>query len=124
MSVTSVTAKINGYMYSCINTGGDIWSLKAPSECPDGSYTCEFWATDEAGNIGYKTAILWIFDGRLTCIKWIEEKYNVKYVNNEVSVMLVNFLFSVKLLNETYSVNVLPHEFSCHYVKQECPLHD
>lgn len=107
MAVVDVWAEINGQRTKLNRTSGDIWSVTAPSDCPDGSYTCAFWAVDEAGNIGYKTAILWIFDGRLTCIKWIEDKYRVKWVKSNL-----------------YSAHALPNIYSCHYVKQGCPIND
>lgn len=107
MAVVDVWAEINGQHAKLNRTSGDIWSVTAPSDCPDGSYTCAFWAVDEAGNIGYKTAILWIFDGRLTCIKWIEDKYRVKWVKSNL-----------------YSAHALPNIYSCHYVKQGCPIND
>lgn len=117
MVVLSVTAKINGHMFSCTNTEGDIWSVRAPSDCPDGSYTCEFWATDDSGNVSYKTAILWIFDGRLTCIKWLEDKFNIKYLSRDFSVNLIEVGFSTSFRDTVYSALMLPFEFTCHYLR-------
>ena len=97
MTVGSVMANINGYISYCTHVGGDTWNITAPPNFPDGSYVCEFWATDDAGNIAYTTAILWMHDGRLTCIEFIDDKYKSKFIDNL---------------------------YSCHYVKQGCPNHD
>lgn len=102
MTVVDVWADINGQRTQLVRANGDIWSATAPSDCPDGSYICAFWAIDDAGNIAYKTAILWIFDGRLTCIRFIEDKYTVKFINYD------------------FTARVLPNTYSCHYVKQRC----
>lgn len=121
MAVVDVWAEINGHQTKLTHGNGDNWGVVAPSDCPDGSYTCAFWAIDEAGNIAYKTAILWIFDGRLTCIRWIEDKYNVKFINYDFTAILKNILYFTKIKESLYSTHVLPNTYSCHYIKQRCP---
>lgn len=44
-------------------------------DIPDGfigDLLCEFWAEDEAGNIGYRSAILSISLGGKRCIRWLD----------------------------------------------------
>ncbi|MBR4844922.1 MAG: Ig-like domain-containing protein [Bacteroidaceae bacterium] len=109
MAVVEVLAEINGSRCMLENTSGNIWSIVAPSYCPNGNYVCAFWAKDEAGNIAYKTAILWIVDGRLTCIKWIEDKYQLKFK-----------------LSDEYSCHHInsSDEYSCLYIKPRCTRND
>ena len=106
MTVVSVMANINGNTSYCTYVGGDIWNIVVPPNLIDGSYVCEFWATDDAGNIAYTTAILWMHDGRLTCIEFIDDKY------------------SSILREELYVAYALPDTYSCHYVKRGCSNHD
>lgn len=108
MAVVSVWAMINSQFCVLSDNGNGKWSLNGSIESPDGSYVCEFFAEDEAGNIGYKTAILWLYDGKLTCIEWIEDKYHVRYINNE----------------NLYLMEILPYKYSCRYIRRGCPIND
>lgn len=81
MTVLRVIGNINGHMFNFIH-GGNKWSVDAPESYPDGSYICEVWAYDEAGNIGYATARLWMYDGRCTKIEWIDNPYKVRYLTD------------------------------------------
>lgn len=121
MTVVDVWAEINGHPTKLTNTNGNIWSVTAPSDCPDGSYTCAFWAIDTAGNIGYKTAILWVFDGRLTCIRWVEDKISVKYLVHDFVSSIKDFDYLSMIKESLYSAHTLPNMYSCHYIKQRCP---
>lgn len=102
MAVVDVWAEVNGQTCKASCSGGDVWSLIAPSDCPDGCYTCGFWAKDGAGNIAYTTAMLWVFDGKFTCIKWVEDKYRIK------------------LLNQEYIATIKEDMYRCHYVRRGC----
>lgn len=121
MAVVDVWAEINGHYANLIQTDDITWSIVAPSDCPDGSYTCAFWAVDGAGNSAYKTAILWIFDGKLTCINWIEDKYSVKYLVCNFTAQVRNLAYSSKIKESLYSAHALPDVYSCHYIKVRCP---
>lgn len=124
MTVVSVMSNINGYMSYCTHVGGDTWNITAPPNFPDGSYVCEFWATDDAGNIAYTTAILWIHDGRLTCIEFIDDKYKSKFIDNYFTSRVKEVIYSSILREELYVAYALPDTYSCHYVKRGCPNHD
>lgn len=118
MAVVDVWADINGQTCNASCSGGDVWVITAPSDCPDGYYTCGFWAKDDAGNIAYTTAILWVLDGKLTCIKWVEDKYRVKLLNQEYIVKVEIPKYSAVLMKNLYSSQVLADAYSCHYVRR------
>lgn len=118
MGIVSVTANINGHECHFKNAGGDVWTATAPSDCPNGCYVCSFWAEDEAHNIAYCTALLWIYDGRFTCIKWIKEKYNIKYLNNNIRIMLKDVDYSVRVKESPYSLHSLPEKYSIRYIQR------
>ena len=126
MAVVRVWAMINSQFCVLSDNGHGKWSLNGSIESPDGSYVCELFAEDEAGNIGYKTAILWLYDGKLTCIEWIEDKYHVRYINNETPTVAVYDEYSVTYLDteNLYLMEMLPYKYSCRYIRRGCPIND
>lgn len=118
MAVVQVWASINGTICHARNSQGNLWTFDRLENCPDGYYVCEFWASDEVGNIGYTTQLFWLYDGRFTCVKPIEDKWKVKYLNGKLSVLLKDIDFSVTYKENFYSLHVLPCKYSCHYLQR------
>jgi len=50
---------------------GDTWLFQVPRSAV-GRITAQFWVEDEAGNIGYRAALLQIEHGTIKCITWLE----------------------------------------------------
>lgn len=56
------------------------WEVTVGTDTPDGHYVAEVWASDYAGNIAYKMAVVWIKSGKVTCLRFIEDKYSCRYI--------------------------------------------
>lgn len=50
---------------------GDTWLFQVPHSVI-GRVVAEFWVEDEAGNVGYRAAILTIEHGTIKCIEWLK----------------------------------------------------
>lgn len=80
MAVKSVWGHVNnGVDVSFESIGNDQWKVSVPNETSTGYYIAEIWAEDDAGNIAYMIAKLWLIDGSVTCIEWIMDKWNMSY---------------------------------------------
>lgn len=89
MTVTDVWGRVNGQDAGLITRDGDQWYFSLPTNT-NGDVPCEFWAQDEAGNIGYASAILTLEDGGVKCIRWIrtDGECVMKAVNRPSCVLL------------------------------------
>ena len=70
MTVTEVWGRVQGQDSSLISQAGDLWIFTVPPWVTN-PVIAEFWAKDEAGNIGYRSAILTIENGTIKCIRWM-----------------------------------------------------
>lgn len=71
MTVVKVWGLIAGGSEEPLAQQGDEWYFPIPPGLTRRYVICEFWAEDEAGNIGYRSAILELQDGGVKCIRWI-----------------------------------------------------
>lgn len=70
MTVTDVWGRIQGQDLLPRIHDGDEWFFEFPDL--SGQLVCEFWAQDEAGNVGYRAAILTIARGSIKCWRWMD----------------------------------------------------
>lgn len=96
MVVVSVYGRVNGHDVIFEPKGNDYWQCK-PGMPEDGIYVTEIWAKDEAGNIGYKIAKLYVYDGRCVKIEWISDDIEIKFICNKIYVDLIPDGFFVKI---------------------------
>lgn len=61
------------------------WDVNVPFDA-DGEYICEIWAEDNNGETGYRTAILYIVDGILTKLCFVDNGYVLNYINTDYNV--------------------------------------
>lgn len=117
MTVIRVTGDINSQMFNFTHGSGDVWIIDAPMAYPDGSYVCEVWAEDDAGNIGYATAILWIYDGKCTKIEWMNNPYNIKWINDGFAMKVIDSGMVVRLISSELTVKYIQSGYICRYMK-------
>lgn len=70
MSVVEVWGRIQGSDATLTSQEGNIWNFRVPSWATN-PVIAEFWAEDDAGNIGYRSAVLTIDQGTVKCIHWM-----------------------------------------------------
>ena len=68
MTVTDVWGLIRGQVAGLTSRDGDRWYFAVPSDAT-GTLVTEWWAQDEAGNIGHNAAILTLVEGAVKCIR-------------------------------------------------------
>lgn len=66
----------------------DWWDITVPYD-EDGMYIAEIWAEDDGHYITYRTAILYITDGRLTKLKFCDG-YNLTYCKGYTLMLSTN----------------------------------
>lgn len=71
MTVAEVWGRVQGSDVLPISHDGDDWLFPAPPGM-SGSLICEFWAEDEAGNVGYRAAIITLDRGVIKCWRWLD----------------------------------------------------
>lgn len=71
MTVAEVWGRIQAQNVVPIATEGDTWLFQVPRSVI-GRVLCEFWVSDEAGNVGYKAGIFQIEHGTIKCIEWLK----------------------------------------------------
>ena len=71
MTVARVWGRIQAQDVNPIASEGDTWLFQVPRSAV-GRVTAQFWVEDEAGNIGYRAALLTIEHGTIKCIEWLE----------------------------------------------------
>lgn len=72
--ITRVWGLINGQQALQTYQKGDRWYFELPSQ--SGMFVCEFWAENDYGSVGYRSAIIYIQDGRVKCIRVLSERYH------------------------------------------------
>lgn len=117
MTVVRVTGRINCVMCEFAHSSGDIWAIEAPESYSDGSYICEIWAYDDAGNIGYRTAILWMYDGKCVKIEWLDNPYKIVYLNGGYSINVVDTEFTLRLVESGIATKYIDSGYICHYMR-------
>lgn len=88
MTVTDVYGRVNGHDVIFEYVGNDYWEC-SPGMPEDGVFITEIWAKDDAGNISYRIAKLYVYDGRCVNIEWIDDEFIVKYICDEFIISLV-----------------------------------
>ena len=90
MTVINVWGKIDSVevIFTPSPSCPDWWNVSVPYDS-DGEYICEIWAEDDAGEISYRTAILYITEGCLTTLKYIDG-YTLVYQPNEYVLSLTS----------------------------------
>jgi len=71
MTVAEVWGRIQAQDVFPIAQHGDIWMFQVPHSVV-GRVIAEFWVQDEAGNIGYRAALMQIEHGTIKCIEWLK----------------------------------------------------
>jgi len=71
MTVREVWGRIQAQDVVAIAHEGDEWLFQVPRSVL-GRVVAEFWVEDEAGNIGYRAALLTIEHGTIKCIEWLK----------------------------------------------------
>lgn len=69
MTVIDVWGLIDNTSRIPISRSGDVWSFQVPTKT--GIIFAEFWAEDEAGNIGYRSAVLDLRKPTAKCVRWL-----------------------------------------------------
>lgn len=72
--ITRVWGLINGQQALQTYQKDDRWFYELPSQ--SGMFVCEFWAENDYGSVGYRSAIIFIQDGRVKCIRVLSERYH------------------------------------------------
>ena len=72
--IVRVWGLINGQQALQTYQKGDRWYFELPSQ--SGMFVCEFWAENDYGSVGYRSAIIYIQDGRVKCIRVLSERYH------------------------------------------------
>ena len=85
---TKVWGRVDGKPVEWVPASANTFELQVPADYQDGYYVCEIWAQKDSGAIGYRTAILWIADGRLVCIKLAEDSYTIDLLPDPYSIKL------------------------------------
>lgn len=76
MTVRSVWGRIQRRNAVLIRKDGDKWVFQVPPWAVS-PLIVEFWAEDDAGNVSYKTGIFDLEEGRIKCIRWLNEGSNL-----------------------------------------------
>lgn len=71
MTVAEVWGRVQGRDVLPLTHDGDDWCFPIP-EGLTGQLVCEFWAEDEAGNVGYRAALLTVAGGAIKCWRWLD----------------------------------------------------
>ena len=89
MTVMDVWGLVNGHDAGRITRDGEQWYFSLPQDA-NGDIPCEFWAEDEAGNVGYSAAVLSVSAGGVKCIRWIrtDGECTMKALNRPVCEIL------------------------------------
>ena len=71
MTVAEVWGRVQGSDVLPLSHDGDDWLFPAPPGM-SGTLICEFWAEDDAGNVGYRAAIITLDRGVIKCWRWLD----------------------------------------------------
>ena len=117
MVVVSVYGRVNGHDVIFEPKGNDYWQCK-PGMPEDGIYITEIWAKDDAGNIGYKIAKLYVYDGRCVKIEWVSDDVYLTYIHEDFNVILLDDV-EVEFVCDRLIVNFVPDGFALTVTKCE-----
>ena len=120
MAVSEVWAEINSIMYRMSQTSDGVWSVEGLDIPDDGSYVCAFWATDDVGNTSYRTATLWVFDGKMVCLRFIEDPFQVTEVPSDIRTIYSPSDLKVMHMPSDLKVMHLPSEYCVRFVRVCC----
>lgn len=70
MAVARMWGRVGGTDVAPFLSNGDEWFFPIPPGSV-GDVIAEFWAEDDVGNIGYRSAILTVGRAGVKCIRWI-----------------------------------------------------
>lgn len=71
MSVTEMWGRVQGMDVLPLIHDSDDWFFPLP-EGMSGTLVCEFWVQDEAGNVGYRSAMIALSKGAIKCWRWLD----------------------------------------------------
>ena len=97
--------------------GNDHWKCN-PGMPEDGIYITEIWAKDDAGNIGYKIAKLYVYDGRCVKIEWVSDDVYLTYIHEDFNVILLDDV-EIGFVCDKLIVNFVPDGFALTVTKCE-----
>lgn len=72
MAVADVWGRVQGRDALPLSRDGDDWFFPMPSGA-SGTLVAEFWAEDEAGNVGYRAALITLDKGAIKCWRWLDD---------------------------------------------------
>lgn len=75
--VVSVVGQADEYDLVFIKGSDGKWAVSIPPDMSDGKYVVGIYATDTFGNIGYWTGILYVTNGRMTCLHLLDDAYAI-----------------------------------------------
>lgn len=81
------------------------WEAAVPVDLTDGMYVIELWVRDESGNIAYYTGFLYLFDGRMTQLELVDDKFSISISSGKFVLDLRERTFDV-LVSEKYTIDV------------------
>lgn len=82
--------RIDGVSVEFRPISANTFEVQVPPDQEDGGYICEIWVLKETGAVGYKTAVLWIVDGRLVCLRMLDELYSIEMLPDLYTLTLNN----------------------------------
>ncbi len=71
MTIKDVWGRVQGQDALPLAHSGEDWYFPTPSGM-SGQLLAEFWAEDEAGNVGYRAAIITLDKGAIKCWRWLD----------------------------------------------------
>lgn len=71
MTVADVWGRVQGQDALPLSHSGDEWLFPTPPGM-SGQLLAEFWAEDEAGNVGYRAAAITLDKGAIKCWRWLD----------------------------------------------------
>ncbi len=117
MTVAEVWGRIQAQNVVPIATEGDTWLFQVPRSVV-GRVLCEFWVSDEAGNVGYKAGIFQIEHGTIKCIEWLKtgeitslpiERPTIEEIKEERSIIELTPAREITDITERPLLVELPH---------------
>lgn len=71
MTVADVWGRVQGQDALPLSHADDEWLFPTPPGM-SGRLLAEFWASDEAGNVGYRAAVITLDKGAIKCWRWLD----------------------------------------------------
>lgn len=98
--VTRVVGRANEFDLVFSRKSGDVWEACVPT-MPSGEYAVELTATDEAGNVSYKTQAVLLIDTTRLCVKLIRTDLDAD-------------------LTSRYTTQLIDTDYECAVVRPRC----